>query len=190
MLIRFARRPVPLKAQLKIVFNLFVIMGAIELVNTFTGRFLNNFGIIPRTEAGLVGILFAPFIHGNALHFAGNIVPLLLFAALMLEHGRLRFWLVSTGIVVLGGFGVWAFGRTSIHIGASGLIFGYLGFLVAAGIVSKELKLLVISLFVGFFYGGMLWGVLPTQDYISFESHLFGLLAGILMALLVGSAKR
>ncbi len=190
MLIRFARRPVSLKVQLKIVFNLFLVVAAIELINTLTGRTLNQFGIIPRTDVGLIGILSAPFIHGNSLHFASNIVPLLLFATLMLEHGRLRFWLGSTGIIVLGGLAVWAFGRNSIHIGASGLIFGYLGFLVTAGIVSKELKLLVIALFVGFFYGGMLWGVLPTQEYISFESHLFGLLAGIFMALLIGGAKR
>ena len=190
MLFRFPRKPVPLKAQLSIVFKLFLFVGAIELVNTFTGRFLNQFGILPRTEFGLFGILFAPFIHGNSLHFAGNIAPLLLFSALMLEHGRLRYWLVSSGIVIIGGLGVWTFARSSIHIGASGLIFGYLGYLVAAGLVSKELKLLVIAVFVGFFYGGMLWGVLPTQDFISFESHLFGLLAGIVMALLVGSAKR
>ncbi|MDX1342534.1 MAG: rhomboid family intramembrane serine protease [Reinekea sp.] len=190
MLFRFPRKTVPLRAQLKLVIQIFLLVSAVELINLLTGRSLNSFGIIPRTMSGLYGIATAPFIHGNSVHFASNLLPLLLFSALMLEHGRVRFWLTTVGVILLGGGAVWLFGRAAVHIGASGLIFGYFGFLVTAGIISRELKLLFIAGVVGFFYSGILWGVIPSQSYVSFESHLFGLLAGMAIALLIGSAKR
>jgi membrane associated rhomboid family serine protease len=184
------RKSVSFGQQLRLAFQLFLIMAVVEVINMVSGRFLNQFGLIPRETMGLIGIVTSPFIHGNLTHFLGNMPPLLLFTVLVLEHGRTRFWLASIGIVILGGAGVWLFGRASIHIGASGLVFGYFGYLFVAGFISKEFKLLSISIFVAVLYGGMLWGVLPTQPMVSFESHLFGLIAGIMMALLVGRAKR
>jgi membrane associated rhomboid family serine protease len=190
VIFRFPRKPVPVSQQLRLTFQLFLIVGLVEVINLMTGRSLNMFGIVPRETFGLTGIFTAPFIHGNLTHFVSNLPPLLLFTLLTFQHGKIRFWSATLGIVVLGGLAVWLFGRSSIHIGASGVIFGYFGFLLVAGFVSKEFKLTAIALFVGLFYGGMLWGVLPVNAYISFESHLFGLLAGAFMALLIGSAKR
>jgi membrane associated rhomboid family serine protease len=184
------RQSVTFGSQLRFAFQLFVVMALVELINLLSGRALNQFGLIPRETFGLIGIVTSPFIHGNLSHFISNMPPLLLFTILVFEHGRLRFWFASIGIVVLGGLAVWFFGRPSIHIGASGLIFGYFGYLLVAGLISREFKLLFISLFVAIVYGGMLWGVLPTQPMVSFESHLFGLIAGVVMALLIGRAKR
>lgn len=189
MLIKFQRQPIPLTRQLRFAFNVAVVLALVEAVNLFSGRLLNNFGIVPRDIGHLYGIFTAPWIHGNLLHFTSNLMPLLIFTVLVFQHGRLRFWLVTWGVVILGGLAVWFFGRPAVHIGASGLIFGYFGFLILAGFLSKEPKLLVISLLVAVFYGGLIWGVLPQAGYISFESHLFGFIAGLAMAFIVGRAR-
>lgn len=190
MLIPLPRRRLPFAQQIRLLFFSVVVFTAIEVFNGVSGRSLNAFGVIPRHPDRLLNILFSPFIHGNFTHFISNLSTLIIFQWLLLWHGILRFWLVSVAVIVLGGLGVYLFGRPAIHIGASGLIFGYFGYLLLAGLLSRELPLLLISLLVGALYGSLLWGVLPIQPYVSFESHLFGLLAGLVMALLVGGAKR
>ncbi|MCB1647348.1 MAG: rhomboid family intramembrane serine protease, partial [Pseudomonadales bacterium] len=146
---------------------------------------LVRFGIYPRETAALAGILCWPFLHGSLLHLLTNTPPLLMLGFLVAIRGT-RFFLLSTLIILIaGGLGVWAFGRPAWHIGASGLIFGYFGLLVALGIYERRVTSLLVSLGVGFFYGGMILGVLPQNPYISWEGHLFGLLAGVLAARLL-----
>jgi len=183
------RLHIPLTAQLKITAFVVLSITAIEAINFFTARSLNIWGIVPRSTDSLLGILASPFLHGSLYHFSSNIVPLAIFSVLVLQHGLRRYSYATIFIVLVTGVLVWLFGRSAIHIGASGLIYGYFGFLIVAGIVSREFKLVMISIVVGLLYGGMIWGVLPTSSYISFESHLFGALAGAAAGYLWGKDK-
>ena len=164
---------------LKVVLILFVLLTVIEGINLFTGRFLNQFGNIPRHVDALPGIIIGPFLHGNILHYSSNIIPLCIFSFLMLQHGTKRFAYLSLWILLCTGVLVWVFGRQAIHIGMSGLLYGYFGYLLLAGFISRKPRLIFISLMVGFFYGGLIFGVLPTGPFISWESHLFGFISGL-----------
>jgi membrane associated rhomboid family serine protease len=147
------------------------------------GHWLDSHGIQPRTVSGLWGILFAPMLHGSFAHLMANTVPFLILGFLVMLRGLGTFIVVSLLVIVLGGFAVWllAPGNT-IHIGASGLIFGYLGYLLARGYFERSLGSLAIALLVGVLYGGALWGVLPGQIGISWQGHLFGFLSGVATA--------
>lgn len=186
----FKRTHISIGSQFKVVFWLAATITIIEGLNLFLGRSLNAYGLIPREVDGLVGVATAPFLHGSLMHYFSNIVPLCIFAFLLLQHGAVRFWLVTVVIIALSGMLVWGLGRTAIHVGASGLIYGYFGYLLVAGWLSREIKLLAISLFVGVGYGGMIWGVLPSMPYVSWEFHLFGFLAGIFAAMKWGRVLR
>lgn len=171
-----------LSRQLKIVLVIAAVFSVIELLNILTGRSLNIFGLYPRELLGLRGIIFSPFLHGNIWHYGSNVVSLAVFCLLMLQYGSRRFIWVSLFIMGLTGILVWLFGRTAMHLGASGVIYGYFGFLLLAGFISGRIKLFLISLVVGFFYAGLLYGVLPNRPFVSWESHLFGLVSGLLAA--------
>ncbi len=159
-----------------------IILTVIEVINLLTFRSLVQFGILPRNLLSLPFIFTAPFIHGGLWHFFSNIVPLGIFSFLLLQHGKSRFYMVTVTCILLTGICVWLFARSASHVGASGLIYSYFGYLLFAGIISREFKLIVISIVVGFVYGGMVFGVLPVHAYVSWESHLFGLLSGIACA--------
>lgn len=171
-----------LKNQVKLLLWLLASFVLVELVNLLSGRALNHFAILPREVTSLPGILFMPWLHGSLGHFIANIVPLAIFWLLMLEYGLKRTLWVSVWIVLVTGLMVWLFGRFAYHVGASGLIYGQFGFLVLAGFYSRQLIKLLISLAVGFLYGGMVMGVLPSQPFVSWEAHLFGFIAGLLAA--------
>lgn len=158
------------------------LITAIEGVNTLVNHQLSYFGIYPRTIEGLIGILTCPFLHSNSTHLVSNVLPLGVFMVFVMQHGIARFWYATAIIMGVGGGLVWLLGREAIHIGASGLIFGYFSFLVIAGIRSRDLKLIAIAIAVGFGYGGILLQLNPTQVTVSWEAHLFGLIAGVLAA--------
>ncbi len=170
------------KQQLKYVVIICLAVSLIELVNLLTGRWINQFGLQPRHLDALGSVLISPFFHGSFSHFASNIVVLSVFSFLMLQYGLKRFCLVSLWIIVISGVLVWLFGRSAIHIGASGLIYGYFGFLILAGFLSGQIKLVTIALVVAFFYGGLIFGVMPTRPFVSWEFHLFGFIAGLIAA--------
>lgn len=180
----FKRQHINFNSQVRVVLTICLLIAGIEVFNLFTGRYLNQFGLMPRNADALHGVILAPLLHGSLMHFLSNIVPLAIFSFLMLQHGAKRFALVTAGCVLISGALVWFFGRTAIHVGASGLIYGYFGYLLLAGILSGEIKLIFISLLVGFGYGGLIFGVLPSSPYISWESHLFGFVSGLGCALL------
>ena len=171
-----------LKVQVKYVGYIFAVLLCIEFINLFTGRFLNQFSIVPRSISSLPFIFTAPFLHASLQHFASNILTLCIFSLLILQFGRRKFVLLSVGLIIGTGLLVWFFGRNAHHLGASGVIYGYFGFLVLAGFLSKKVGLMVISILVAFFYGAMVWGVLPSQPYVSWESHLFGFICGLFLA--------
>jgi membrane associated rhomboid family serine protease len=152
--------------------------------NTVLGGVLNHFGIVPRTERGLLGIIFAPFLHGNFAHLAANSVSLLILGWLTLAFaGQKRFWIVSVAAALGAGLAAWTLGAPgTVHIGASGVIFGYLGYLMLSGWFARRLTPILVSLGVTTLWGGMVLGVLPGQVGISWQAHLGGFLGGVLAA--------
>ena len=160
-----------------------LFMGFIWLVFVLD-RFmaLENFGLIPRSLRGLVGILTLPFLHGDLSHIISNTIPLIVLLAL-LAGSRANSIDIVVMISVLAGVVLWLFGRTAIHIGASVLVFGLIGFLVCAGFFEKRLLSAIIAIGVAVTYGStLLSGVLPTNSGVSWEGHLFGALAGGVVA--------
>ncbi|MFN8523285.1 MAG: rhomboid family intramembrane serine protease [Chloroflexota bacterium] len=156
------------------------LMWVLELVDQLLLRqWLNGLGIRPRSISGLWGILFAPFLHGGLAHLVANTVPFLILGWLVLVRRTSDFFIVTVVVMLLGGLGVWllAPGNT-VHIGASGLIFGYIGYLLLRGYFERGIVSIAIAVAVAFFYGGALWGVLPNQPGISWQGHLFGFLSG------------
>ncbi len=144
---------------------------------------LKNYGIIPRDISGLKGILFSPFLHEGFSHIAANTVGLAVLGSLLIYLEGKRSSLILVVLVFLSGSGTWLIGRSgSIHIGASGLIYGILGYLIVAGIFRKDIKSVILSVVVFFLYGGMIFGVLPVDSFVSWEGHLCGFLSGIILA--------
>ena len=179
-----SRRRLSLKNEMYLAFQWAAVLTLIEVINAFFGHRLNQLGIHPREVIGLPGIVLSPFLHSDYVHLVSNVLPLALFMVLVMQHGIVRYWLATVVIVVVGGGLVWLLGRGgAVHIGASGLIFGYFSFLIVAGIRSGDLKLIAIAIAVGIGYGGIIFGVIPQEALISWEAHLFGLIAGILAAL-------
>lgn len=163
--------------------SLLVLMWGIELINFFTGHSLSRMGgIQPRTVLGLIGIPASPFLHFSLFHLLLNSLPFAILGGLICLQDRKLFIEVSVIIILVSGLAVWALGRPSIHAGASGLIFGYFGFLLASGWYAKDLQSIIIAIVVLIFYGGMITGILPLRAYVSWEGHLFGLLSGIAAA--------
>jgi len=149
--------------------------------NTLLGGALNNYGIVPRTEVGLRGILFAPFLHGSVAHLVANSISLLVLGWLVLAvAGRRRFYWVSAAAALGAGVFAWTLGAPgSVHIGASGVIFGYLGYLMISGWFARRVMPVLVSLGVTALWGGMVLGALPGQVGISWQAHLGGFLGGV-----------
>lgn len=150
---------------------------------------LDAFGIRPRQWAGLPGILMAPFLHRDFAHLSGNTLPLLGLSLILAFTGVRHFLAATLIIIIVSGSAVWLFGRgDAIHLGASGVVFGYLGFLLVKGFIEKRARWIAVSLIIGFLYSGIMYNLLPTKDGVSWESHFFGFLSGILASYLL--AKR
>jgi len=161
----------------------------VHVVNLVSGGLLMGLGIIPGQVNTLPYIFTAPFIHGSWPHLTNNLFGLVIFSALCLLRG-IPFYLASSFfIIVVTGILVWFFGREAIHIGASGWIFGLWSLSIAMAWFERKFVNIIIAIFVVFFYGGMIFGVLPGDPRISFESHLFGALSGVLCAALLARKK-
>lgn len=162
------------------------VLWAIQVLNWAIGNGLNStFGLIPRRIAGMDGILVMPLLHGSFSHLTSNTLPLVFMGALLAATATRGLVAVNAIIVVLGGVLVWLLGSNAIHIGASGLVFGWFGFLVARGLVDRSPITLGAALLVGLIYGSIVWGVLPGQEGVSWEAHLFGAVGGVAAAFLV-----
>ncbi len=144
---------------------------------------LRAYGIWPRDFGGLLGIAAGPFLHSNLSHLGSNLPVFALLAFLCLIKGPRYFLKASALIILMTGMLVWLFARGgTTHIGASGWIFGLWSLAIALAWFERSFFSIVIATGVVFFYGGMVYGVLPTQSYISFESHLFGAISGVVAA--------
>ncbi len=153
----------------------------IVFINMLLPFNLNQLGIVPRSAAHLIGIFFAPFLHAGWSHLFSNFLPFIVFGALIGMHSIKRFWLVFILHIIITGILVWLFARSnSVHIGMSGVIYAFWGYLIVYGVVRRKFLHILISLVTLIFYGGLIYGVLPTTAGVSFESHLLGALAGAL----------
>jgi membrane associated rhomboid family serine protease len=142
-------------------------------------------GIIPHHLAGLDGVLFSPFLHAGWDHLYGNAVPLILVGTFALAGGGRRFIWSTFVIMLVSGLGVWFVGDpNSVVVGASGVIFGYLGLLLARGLVERSWWNLGVAAFIGLLYWYQLYNILPTDQPISWQGHLLGLLGGVIAAVL------
>jgi membrane associated rhomboid family serine protease len=142
-------------------------------------RAAQRLAVVPRTAGGLVGLGTAPFIHANLAHLAANLPPFLVLGALVLRHGESRFLPVALAITFGQGVLLWLFGRKAAHVGMSGVIFGFFGYLVAIAWFTRAMPDLLVAAGVLLFYGGMLAGLAPARKGTSWEGHLFGLIAGL-----------
>jgi membrane associated rhomboid family serine protease len=143
---------------------------------------LSQYGIVPRDVGGLAGILWAPFLHGSFKHLAANTLPLLILGGIICGRSKGEFVIVSLGGILLGGGLTWIFARHASHIGASGLIFCFFGYLASLAYFQRSVGNLVLSAVCILGYGGMLFGILPTSAAVSWEAHLGGLVAGVALA--------
>ena len=169
------------------------LLWVIEIVDwlLFRNQLPQFFGIQPWSVRGLLGIVCAPFLHGDFAHLLANTLPLLTLGWLVMLRGRGEWIAVSAIAALCSGLGTWVFGGlNSTHIGASGVIFGYFGFLLLRGYFERSLSAIAFSLLVAFLYGGIIFGVLPTAQTISWQGHLFGFLGGVLAAKLLSKPRR
>ncbi len=166
----------------KVIFAI-IILWLIKGVELAFNLHFNLYGIAPREVSGLLGILFAPLIHGSFEHLLSNTLALfILTTALFYEYpkaAKLTFLIIYFG----SGLGVWLFARDAHHFGASGLTHGMMFFLFLIGVIRRDKPAMALAMIVFFLYGSMVWGVLPTKEEISFETHLFGALMGIICAI-------
>jgi membrane associated rhomboid family serine protease len=174
-----------------VVLGFTVLLYLVELVDVGLHGRLNDDGIVPRTLSGLDGVVWAPLLHGGWAHLFANTIPVLVFGFLAMAGGVTRWIAVTTLIWVVSGLGVWLTGATGTStIGASGLAFGWLAYLLVRGIFNRAFGQLVVAALLLLFWGGTLWGLLPGNQGISWQAHLFGALGGIVAAWLAARADR
>lgn len=143
---------------------------------------LNIHGIIPRHLQGLPGILWAPFLHGSLKHLIANTVPLLILGGIVCARNQAEFGFITVAGIALGGAITWLLARSAIHIGASGLVFCFFGYLASLAYFRRTFGSLLLSAACVFTYGGILRGLLPGTAGVSWESHIAGLVSGIVLA--------
>lgn len=162
-------------------------MWLLELADlVFFGGALDAYGVEPRSVAGLDGVVLAPLLHGGLAHLASNSVPFVVLGLLVFLGGLRNFAVTTVLSVLVSGLGVWLVGApNTVHIGASGLIFGYFGYLLLRGYFSRSAGAILLSLLLVVVYGGALLGLLPLQMGVSWTAHLFGFLGGVLSAYLL-----
>lgn len=164
------------------VFYFIAVLWGIYLIDVFIPVDFTQFGIVPRTIKGLVGIIFSPLIHANLLHLSSNTIPIFVLLVVLYTFYKKEATTVIITSVLITGFLVWVFGRSASHVGISGLIYSLAAFLIVAGFLRKDFKSVLVSVFVVVLYGGLIWGIFPGKFWVSWEGHLFGAVAGILMA--------
>ena len=167
------------------------LLWGLEIFDAASGHPLDDYGIRPRSEEGLVGIAVAPLLHFGFAHLLGNTLPVLVLGFLTLATGIARGLLATAIIWIVGGLGVWVFAQPgSIHEGASVLVLGWIVFLVVRGFLNRRSTEILIGVAVFLLYSSVLLGVLPGQPGVSWQGHLFGAVGGFLAARLLRTRER
>lgn len=157
-------------------------MWVVEIIDLIPGTNFDRWGIRPRQAVGLIGIVTAPFLHSGFPHLISNTIPFLVLGGIIAASGVQRFFQVTVLVALISGLGTWLVGPSNTdHIGASGLVFGYLTYLLGRGFFERKLTYLFVAVVVLFFYGGVLWGIVPKNG-ISWQGHIFGAIGGIVAA--------
>ena len=164
-----------------------LILWGVFFINQALGQRLLFLGIIPRKIYGLPGILFAPFLHANFNHLFFNTIPLLVLSAFILVHGLPYFMLVTFLITVISGLLIWLFAKPGLHVGASGVVTGYWGLLVTDIYQNGSATAILLGVVSLYYFAGIFFGIFPSKRGVSWEGHLFGLLAGIATAFILSS---
>lgn len=173
-----------MKEGLQILLVFAAALWVIELVNALMSHNLNIYGIIPRTEIGLRGIVFAPFLHAGFGHLMSNTLPLLAMGILVATRGPDKLLAALAIIALLSGSLLWAFGgifsdRVTVHVGASGIVFGLFSLLLTLGWLERNAASIAVAVVVTLLYGvAILSGIAPREG-VSWEGHIFGLIAGV-----------
>ncbi|MGJ0121644.1 rhomboid family intramembrane serine protease [Williamsia sp. MIQD14] len=189
------RRPGPVRDRALwvrsavIMIVLIAVLYLVEAIDSATNMRLDNDGIVPRETDGLAGIVWSPFLHAGFDHLTSNATVGAVLGFLLLLARR---FLVTTAIVwIVSGVGVWLVGPAHVStIGASGIIFGWLAFLLVRGLFNRSPLQILLGVALGLVYGSVLWGVLPTQPQISWQAHLFGAIGGVLAASVLAGRDR
>lgn len=167
----------------KIALGFVVLVWFIQLLNWGLDLELERFGVRPRHLSGLPGVLLAPLLHGGFAHLSANSLPLLVLGTGMLHLYPNSAFKVIPAIYLGPGIAVWLFARASIHIGASGLVYGLVSYIFMAGVIRRDTRAIAASLLVYFLYGTLAWGVLPIEPGVSWETHLTAALIGLVLAI-------
>src|SRR5262245_36658879 len=161
-------------------------VGVIWLIGIFDivilGSRLAALGILPRSGQGLWGIALAPLLHGSFHHLLANTIGIVIFGGLVIWRSERHFWMVTIIGALAAGAGTWLFGRAGIHVGASGVVFAYFGYLLFTGFFERRLGPLLLSVAVFVIWGPTLYGLVPVEGHSSWEGHIFGLIGGMLCA--------
>lgn len=161
-----------------------ILLWAVKFFETGMEISLVEGGVYPRTFSGLRGILFSPLLHGDWKHLINNSMPVFLLSIALFYFYRDISYKIWFLIYFIGGVLLWSLGRQAYHIGASGLIYGLAAFLFLSGLIRRVRSLTAISLLVVFWYGSMVWGLLPFDFEVSFEAHISGAVSGVILAVI------
>ena len=165
------------------VFGLVAIMWVSEIVDAVANHRLDQYGIEPRDPDGLTGILAAPFLHGGFDHLTANTVPFLVMGFVIAFKGAVRVAVVTLIVALVSGIGTWLVApANTVHIGASGVVFGYATYLLSRGFFDRDLLGLAIGVAVGAIWGTALLGGLLPQEGVSWQGHFFGAVGGVVAA--------
>ena len=170
-------------STLFIPFLFLLLMWLVKVIEVNFQISFVRYGVFPQTIDGLKGILLSPFIHKDFSHLINNSYPILILGGMLFAFYRKIATQLFIWLYFIAGFWLWIIGRPSFHIGASGFIYALASFLLVSGIIRKNPRLTAVSMLVIFLYGSMIWGLLPTKEPISWEGHLSGFIAGILVAI-------
>src|SRR6266851_800843 len=173
------------RLAVKIAIGFVALLWSIQLVNSALGLGPQDFGVRPRELAGLPGILFAPLVHGGFEHLLANSLPLVILGTAMLYLYPTAARIVLPAVYLGTGVAVWLFARGSSHVGASGLVYGLVSYIFVAGLIRRDRRAIAASLLVCFMYGALVWGVLPIEPGVSWETHLAASLIGLLLAIVL-----
>lgn len=170
--------------QANVAIALYIVLGLwiIQLINYSLHYRLNILGLIPRKPFGLIGIVFSPFLHGSFNHLFFNAIPLFVLLNFMLINGINHFIGISIVIIGIAGIATWLFGRRGIHVGASGVIMGYWGYLLFDAVRNPSVVTVILAILVMYYFGSLFFSLFPQEESVSWEGHVFGFLAGLITA--------
>ncbi len=175
---------------IKIIILICAMMASVHLLNILTDGYFLNFGLEPRELSRIYAILLYPWLHGDMTHLLSNLSIFVVLAFLCLMQGVRYFVKASAIIIIVSGLLVWLFGRDAIHIGASGWIFGLWSLTIALAWFERSFLNISVGIGVLIFYGGMIFGLVPTSAPVSFEGHIFGAMAGVISAAILSKERR